>query len=163
MSRSFRWNEWNLDHATKHGVVVEEIELVVRRGRRQYVGNCKYRVAGRAQTQTTAGQVQGESFIYVDKETGLPLRIEGFGQTTGNVQGVSGGNLVAEMRDIKTEANLADFELPQGFSKVTPEEVKQMTAQLTSAMQFIMNLLNQQQQGGANPPTVVASPTASPR
>ena len=123
----------------------------------------KYRVAGRAQTQTTAGQVQGESFIYVDKETGLPLRIEGFGQTTGNVQGVSGGNLVAEMRDIKTEANPADFELPQGFSKVTPEEVKQMTAQLTSAMQFIMNLLNQQQQGGANPPTVVASPTASPR
>ena len=34
-------------------------------------------------TNTTAGQVQGESFIYVDNETGLPLRIEGFSQATG--------------------------------------------------------------------------------
>jgi len=122
----------------------------------------KYRVAGRAQTQTQAGQVQGESFIYVDKETGLPLRIEGFGQTTGNVQGVTGGNLIAEMRDIKTEVNPADFELPQGYARVTQEEVRQMTAQLTQAMQLLMNLINQQG-GAANPPTVVASPTASPR
>jgi hypothetical protein len=27
----FRWNEWNLDHATKHGCRIAEIELVVRR------------------------------------------------------------------------------------------------------------------------------------
>ncbi|PYS77051.1 MAG: hypothetical protein DMF66_11400, partial [Acidobacteria bacterium] len=65
----------------------------------------KYKVAGRAQTQTTAGQVQGESYIYVDKETGLPLRIEGFGQSTGNVQGVTGGNIVVETRDLKTDVN----------------------------------------------------------
>jgi hypothetical protein len=130
----------------------------------------KYRVAGRAQTQTQAGQVQGESFIYVDKETGLPLRIEGFGQSTGNVQGVSGGNLVAEMRDIRTEVNPADFELPQGFAKVTPEEVRQMTAQLTQAIQVLMQFLNQQQQGGAggaasntNAPAAGASPASSPR
>lgn len=122
----------------------------------------KYRVAGRTQTQTQAGQVQGESFIYVDKETGLPLRIEGFGQSTGSVQGVSGGNLVAEMRDIKTEVNPSDFELPQGYARVTPDEIRQMTTQLTQAMQLLMNFLNQQQ-GAANPPTVVASPTASPR
>ena len=122
----------------------------------------KYRVAGRTQTQTTAGQVQGESFIYVDKDTGLPLRIEGFGQATGNVQGVSGANLVAEMRDIKTEVNPADFEIPQGFAKVTPEEIKQMTAQLTQAMQLLMSFLNQQQ-GAANPPATAASPAASPR
>ncbi|HEV3467889.1 MAG TPA: hypothetical protein VG148_01100 [Pyrinomonadaceae bacterium] len=125
----------------------------------------KYRVAGRAQTQTQAGQVAGESFIYVDKETGLPLRIEGFGQSTGNVQGVSGGNLVAEMRDIRTEANPADFELPQGFAKVTPEEVRQMTAQLTQAIQVLMQFLNQQQggAGAAATPAAGASPAASPR
>jgi hypothetical protein len=123
----------------------------------------KYRVAGRAQTQTQAGQVQGESFIYVDKETGLPLRIEGFGQSTGNVQGVSGGNLVAEMRDIRTDANPSDFELPQGYARVTPEEVRQMTAQLTQAIQVLMNFLNQQQGGAAAPPAAAASPAASPR
>ncbi len=122
----------------------------------------KYRVAGAAQTQTQAGQVQGESFIYVDKETGLPLRIEGFSQATGNVQGVTGGNLVAEMRDIKTDVNPADFELPQGYARVTPEEIRQMTAQLTQAMQLLMNFLNQQQ-GAGNPPAAGASPAASPR
>jgi hypothetical protein len=119
----------------------------------------KYRVAGRAQTQTTAGQVQGESFIYVDKETGLPLRIEGFGQSTGNVQGVTGGNLVVETRDLKTEANPADFEIPQGYKQLSPEEVKQSVAQLTQLLQGVMSFINSQQasSGAASP-----SPTASP-
>ena len=57
----------------------------------------KYRAAGGTQTQTAAGQVKGETFIYVDKETGLPLRIEGFGQSSGNVQGVTGGNVARWM------------------------------------------------------------------
>jgi hypothetical protein len=120
----------------------------------------KYRVAGRAQTQTTAGQVQGESFIYVDKETGLPLRIEGFGQSTGNVQGITGGNLVVETRDLKTEANPADFEIPQGYAKLTPEEVKQNVAQLTQLLQGVMSFINSQQASGGA--TASPSPTASP-
>ncbi len=36
----------------------------------------KYRYARTENTQTSAGQVHTESFIYVDKETGLPLRAE---------------------------------------------------------------------------------------
>lgn len=47
MSGGFRWNEWNFHHATGHGVTVEEIEALVRRGQREYVGNGKYRVVGR--------------------------------------------------------------------------------------------------------------------
>ena len=105
--------------------------------------------------------MQGESFIYVDKETGLPLRIEGFGQASGNVQGVTGGNMVAEMRDIRTDANPSDFELPQGYAKVTPEEVRQLSAQLAQGLQFLMNFINQQ--AGARPPAAGASPAASPR
>ena len=89
----------------------------------------KYRVAGSARTQTQAGQVQGESFIYVDKETGLPLRIEGFGQSTGNVQGVTGGNVVIETRDLKTDVNPTDFEIPQGYRQLSPEEVRQRAQQ----------------------------------
>jgi hypothetical protein len=118
----------------------------------------KYRVAGRAQTQTTAGQVQGESYIYVDKETGLPLRIEGFGQSTGNVQGVSGGNLVIETRDLKTDANPADFEIPQGYAKLTPEEVKQQVAQLAQLLQGVMAFINSQQAAGG----ATAAPTSTP-
>jgi hypothetical protein len=117
----------------------------------------KYRMAGRAQTQSQAGQVQGESFIYVDKETGLPLRVEGFGQTTGNVQGVSGGNLVAEMHDLKTDVDASQFELPQGFAQITPEEVRRQVAQLTQVLQGVMSFINQQQRPGG-----AATPSASP-
>jgi hypothetical protein len=121
----------------------------------------KYRVAGRAQTQTTAGQVQGESFIYVDKDTGLPLRIEGFGQSTGNVQGVSGGNVVIETRDLKTDANPADFDVPQGYKQLSPEEVRAQVAQLTQLIQGVMSFINSQQsQQGAT--TANASPSATP-
>lgn len=31
MSGGFRWNEFNIDHATKHGCSIAEIEMVVRR------------------------------------------------------------------------------------------------------------------------------------
>lgn len=111
----------------------------------------KYRAAGRTQTQTTAGAVQGETFIYVDKETGLPLRIEGFGQSTGNVQGVSGGNIVIETRDLKTDANPADFEIPQGYKQLSPEEVKQQVAQLTQLLQGVMAFISSQQAAGGAP------------
>jgi hypothetical protein len=117
----------------------------------------KYKVAGRAQTQTTAGQVQGETYIYVDKETGLPLRIEGFGQSSGNVQGVTGGNIVVETRDLKTDVNPSDFEIPQDYTKLTPEQVRQQVQQITQGIQALMAFINAQQQSGAQ-----ASPTTSP-
>jgi hypothetical protein len=120
----------------------------------------KYRAAGRTQTQTTAGQVQGETFIYIDKETGLPLRIEGFGQTSGNVQGVTGGNVVIETRDLKTDVNAADFELPQGYKQLSPEEVKQQVAQLGQLLQGVMAFINSQQAAGGAAPA--ASPASTP-
>ncbi|HEU4597334.1 MAG TPA: hypothetical protein VFS10_19545 [Pyrinomonadaceae bacterium] len=124
----------------------------------------KYRLAGAAQTGTQAGSVQGESFVYVDKETGLPLRIEGFGQSSGNVQGVSGGKLTARMIDLKTEVDAAQFELPQGFSLITQEQLRQQTAQLMQFVQGIMNMLNAQQQGAGTssvPPPPPPSPAAT--
>jgi hypothetical protein len=48
--RKFRWNAWNLDHATAHGCQIEEIESVVRhpgRGFPQKVGGDKLMVEGR--------------------------------------------------------------------------------------------------------------------
>jgi hypothetical protein len=124
----------------------------------------KYRAAGRTQTQTSAGQVQGETFIYVDKDTGLPLRIEGFGQSSGNVQGISGGNIVIETRDLKTDVNPADFEIPQGYRQLSPEEVKQQVQQLTQLAQAAMSFIQQQQQtGGSGAGAATPAPTATPR
>ena len=49
MNRSylFRWVEWNLDHATRHGVSVEECEYIVRAGGCRRAGGGKYRAVGR--------------------------------------------------------------------------------------------------------------------
>ena len=46
----FRWNAWNLDHATRHGVSREEAEHVVRFARRPYprrLARNKWLVEGR--------------------------------------------------------------------------------------------------------------------
>lgn len=43
----FRWVEWNLDHATQHGVTVEECEAIVRVGRFREVDGKKLKAVGR--------------------------------------------------------------------------------------------------------------------
>jgi len=46
----FRWNDWNLDHATQHGCTIEEIQMVVRnagRGFPRKIGDDKQLVIGR--------------------------------------------------------------------------------------------------------------------
>src|SRR5262249_13460815 len=47
----------------------------------------KYRFTGSANTGTTAGTAQAESFIYIDKETTLPLRIDLSATTTSGASG----------------------------------------------------------------------------
>ena len=53
--------------------------------------------------------------------------------------------------DLKTEVNPADFELPSGFRQITPEELRQQTAQLMQFVQGIMGLINAQAQAVATP------------
>lgn len=108
----------------------------------------KYRYAAKANTGTQAGQVATDSFIYVDKETGLPLRIEGYGQSTGNVGGMSGGRAVVEMRNLTADVNPADFEIPQGFAKLTQQEVQQQTRLVLAGVQLFLNTFNMGQGGG---------------
>ena len=48
----FRWNTWNLDHATAHGIAVEEIEMVGRAAQPPYpeeIGGEKFLIVGRGQ------------------------------------------------------------------------------------------------------------------
>jgi len=45
-----RWNEWNLDHAGRHGVTPEEVEYIILRMRRPFPqgrGDGKFMVQGR--------------------------------------------------------------------------------------------------------------------
>jgi hypothetical protein len=134
----------------------------------------RYRYAATARTQSQAGDVRAESYFLVDKDTGLPVHAELTGQSTGNVQGVNRATLVADMKDIQTTANAADFELPQGYQQLTAEQIKQQAAQLAGVLQFVLSSLQAQGALGgappatgptsaASPPTLVSpAPTASP-
>jgi len=85
----------------------------------------KYRYVNTAKTNSQAGDVKNEAFVYVDKETGLPLRSEILTETSGSIQGIKTLKIIAELRDIKTEVDAQSFELPQGYTKASPEQVQQ--------------------------------------
>jgi hypothetical protein len=125
----------------------------------------KYRYAATAKTTTQAGDVHTDNFIFVDKDTGLPLRVEGYRQATGNVQGVSSGRLVAEMRELNTDAvDPALFELPTGYTQITQEQIKQQRTMLAGLFQAVMGAMNAQMNAPPPPPAspmITASPTTS--
>jgi len=124
----------------------------------------KYAYQAQTNTNTSAGTVATESYMIVDKETGLPLRTETVtqSQTGGNVQGVSGVRIVTEMTDIKTTPDPTVFNLPTDYAKIDPETVK---ANITAIFQVVSALVAQgmQQTGTAANSNTMATPTATPR
>lgn len=123
----------------------------------------KYRYARTAQTQTSAGEVKTESFIYVDKDTGLPLRAELFGEASGNVQGVKGASIVAEMQNISTTVDPTLFDIPAGMNKVPEAQVRAQVNAVTNTVAAVLRTLLMNMNTAPPPsssPTL--SPTASP-
>jgi len=122
----------------------------------------KYAYSAAANTQTQAGTVATESFVLVDKETGLPLRSETVSQSQsgGNVQGISGLRLVTEMNDIRTTPDASIFTVPSDFQKIDPEQVKAQANLIFNAVAAVIGQLVQQAQAPA--PAASASPMTSP-
>src|SRR5215204_2812760 len=137
---------------------LQGIEFV---GEEQQAGRTalKYRYAKTAQTQTSAGEVHTESFIYIDKDTGLPLRAELFSEASGNVQGVKGAKVVAEMRDIQTNPDPTLFEVPTGFNKVPEAQVRQQVDAVANTVAAVLRTLLTNMNNAPPPPTV--SPATS--
>ena len=142
-------------------VLLQQQKGVERVGEEQRDGRTvvKYRYAATAKTGSQAGDVAAESFIYVDKETGLPLHADLTGQSSGQVQGVSRAHLVADMQDIKTTVDPALFELPTGLTKLTEQEIKQQVTAIGQFLQFALSALNSQM---GNAPTTSGGTTATP-
>ena len=102
----------------------------------------KYRYATTTNTSTSAGQVSTEAFVFVDKETGLPLRSELYTEASGDVRGVKGAKIVAEMRDISTIVEDSLFQVPPGLNKVPPEQIRaQVNALMNTAAAILKALL----------------------
>lgn len=126
----------------------------------------KYRYATTTNTSTSAGQVTSEAFVYVDKETGLPLRAELFTEASGNIQGVKGARIVAEMRDISTTVDDSLFQVPEGLNKVPPEQVRQQIDAFTNTVAALVKALltnmNAPAASTIPSPALSTSPAASP-
>lgn len=111
----------------------------------------KYRIASTTNTQSQAGRVNTESFILVDKETGLPLRsFSNSSSQNGSVQGVNSVNLVTEMNNIRTNLDAAMFDEPTDFRKVAPEEVRSQINVLFGAATAIIGQLMKTNQPSSN-------------
>lgn len=127
-------------------------------GEEQYNGRTavKYRYAAVANTQTQAGQVATESFMLVDKETGLPLHTETMSQSQsgGNVQGYKGFRVITEMSDITMTPAADQFAEPTNLKKVESEQVK---AQVNLIFNALASFVGQMIQQGR--PATTASPT----
>jgi hypothetical protein len=120
----------------------------------------KYRYAKTAQTQTSAGEVKTESFVFVDKDTGLPLRAELFSEASGNVQGVKGAKVVAELQNIQTTVDPSLFEIPAGMNKVPEAQVRAQVNAVTNTVAAVLRTLLTNMNSAPPPPP--ASPTVSP-
>jgi hypothetical protein len=118
----------------------------------------KYRYATTTNTSTSAGQVSTEAFVFVDKETGLPLKSELYTEASGDVRGVKGAKIVAEMRDISTTVDDSLFQVPPGLNKVPPEQIRaQVNALMNTAAAVLRALLS----NASSAPATGASPTTS--
>ena len=117
----------------------------------------KYRYSTATNTNTKAGEVKTEAFVYVDKETGLPLRAELNAESSGDVKGVRAARAVAEMREIKTDIDPALFQTPAGYDQVPPEKVRQQIDALTSAVATILKGMMAGATSNSPPPAPTAS------
>src|SRR5215510_4327364 len=132
-------------------------------GEEQQAGrtSLKYRYARTSETQTSAGEVKTESFVYVDKDTGLPLRAELFSEASGNVQGVKGAKVVAEMQNISTTVDPSLFEIPAGYNKVPEAQVRAQVNAVTNTVAAVLRTLLTNM-NSAPPPSPTVSPATSP-
>ena len=125
----------------------------------------KYRYATTVKTGTQAGDVNNQAFIYIDKETGLPLRAELFAESSGNVKGMNSAKIVAEMRNISTDVDPTLFTVPAGLNKIPPEQIRQqidaVTGTATAVIKALLANLNSAAPSGSAMPSASASPSAS--
>jgi len=141
---------------------VKSVPGVQRVGEEKYNGRdvIKYRYGSVTETQSQAGQVATESFLYVDKETGLPLHSETVSQSQsgGNVQGYSGARVITEITDISTTVAPDLFAEPTGMQKV---ESEQLRAQVNMIFNSIGMMLAQMMNQGQTAATPSPSPSAT--
>lgn len=121
----------------------------------------KYRCAAATKTATQAGDIKSESFIYVDKETGLPLHSESVISSSGQVGGESSVRVVTELSNLQTSVPADAFNEPTGLNKIDAQQLRsQVDAVLKAAAIFARGMMQSSGTSTSAPPTTPA-PAAS--
>jgi hypothetical protein len=143
--------------------IVQQVKNVAgmeRVGDEKYNGRdaVKYRYASVADSQTKAGQVKTESFLLVDKETGLPLHSETISQSQSgtSMQGYNGVRVVTEITDLKTATPPDLFALPADLQKIEASQVRGQVDLIFNAVSAFLSQMMKQAGGAANPPATPA-------
>jgi hypothetical protein len=138
---------------------LKNVKGIQRAGDETYNGRAaeKYQYSRTAETNTKAGEVQANAYVYVDKDTGLPLHAEIDAESSGDVKGVKSARIVAEMRDIKTDLDATMFQTPADYAQVPPEKVKQQIDALTSTVAAILKGMLANAASTPPPPSPAAS------
>ncbi len=134
---------------------VKNVQGMQRVGEEKYNGRdvIKYIYGAVADTQTRAGQVATESFLLVDKETGLPLRSETVSQSQsgGNVQGYSGLRIITEISDLRAETSPEMFAEPTDFQKIESDQVRSQVNMIFNSVAMLIGQMMKQGQSSASP------------
>ena len=138
---------------------VKALPGVQRIGEETYNGRdvVRYKYGAVADTQSKAGQIATDSYLLVDKQTGLPLHSETLSQSQSgaNVQGMNGIRVITEIADVKTDVSPSLFEQPTDYQKIDASQVKSQVDMIFNALSaFMGQMIKQAQPAG--------SPTATP-
>jgi hypothetical protein len=138
---------------------LKNVKGIQRAGDETYNGRAaeKYQYSKTTETNTKAGEVKANAYIYVDKDTGLPLHAEIDAASSGDVKGMNSARIVAEMRDIKTDVDSAMFQTPSDYAQVPPEKVKQQIDALTGTVAAILKAMLANASSTPPPPSPAAS------
>lgn len=125
-------------------------------GEEKYEGRdaLKYSYQANADTQTKAGDVETDSFIFVDKETGLPLHAEVISQSQSgsNVQGYNGLKVITNITDIQKDPAVNLFDAPTEFQKIESDQIRsQVDMIFNSIAGFLSQALKYSQTTSSSP------------
>lgn len=137
-----------------------DVQGVERVGEETYNGRpaIKYRYGAVTNTQSQAGQVTTESFLYVDKETGLPLHSETVSQSQsgGNVQGYSGIRIMTDITDIRSTVSPEIFSEPTGLQKIESDQIRAQVDMMFNTIAAALTQAMRQVNTTATPPATPA-------
>lgn len=100
----------------------------------------KYRFRAAAETHTKVGTAQADSIVYVDQETGLPLRSE---IETSSTSG-AGARITTSAESLLLTPDATLFEVPTTMKKVSSTELKQQVQSFVGTIRAFAGYLREQ-------------------